>query len=163
MPDAGYTPPTPLATQLATATPDANGHILLTLKRRQYVLQSGDSHIQHDTPLIALRPPLNDGLDDDIIEDIRGIIGEWELINQIGCLVSDHASNNDIYAKALYMGLNSGFGQQSALDRRLHRYGQISMILGGRFCTATNLKPSKRRQKCSDAKLCQFAPKVGKN
>ncbi|KAG6078571.1 hypothetical protein E4U15_004195 [Claviceps sp. LM218 group G6] len=50
MPDSGYTPPTPLATQLATATPDANGHILLTLKRRQYVLQSGDSYIQHDTP-----------------------------------------------------------------------------------------------------------------
>ncbi|KAG6156210.1 hypothetical protein E4U50_003092, partial [Claviceps purpurea] len=43
MPFPGYTPPTPLASQLATATPDANGHILLTLKRRQYVLQDGDS------------------------------------------------------------------------------------------------------------------------
>lgn len=75
--------------------------------------------------LIALRQRLNDGLDDNITEDLRGIIGEWELENQIGCLVSDHASKNDIYTKDLYLGLNPAFGEQGALDRRLHCYGQI--------------------------------------
>ncbi|KAG6040209.1 hypothetical protein E4U39_007277, partial [Claviceps sp. Clav50 group G5] len=65
MPFPGYTPPTPLASQLATATPDANGHILLTLKRRQYVLQSDDSQRARSSMIhrygVTVREYLSDG------------------------------------------------------------------------------------------------------
>jgi len=83
--------------------------------------------------LLALREQqgVHTGLN--IAITLAEIARDWEIVDRIGCLVSDNASSNDACGEAVFCQILPDFSAEDASDRRIRCYGHILNLVGRAF------------------------------
>lgn len=83
--------------------------------------------------LLALREQQGAHTGLNIALTLAEIARDWEIVDRIGCLVSDNASNNDTCGKELFRQILPDFSVEDASDRRIRCYGHILNLVGRAF------------------------------
>jgi hypothetical protein len=83
--------------------------------------------------LLALREQQGAHTGPNITQTLADITRDWEIVDRVGCLVSDNASNNDACGEEFFRQILPGFSAEDATDRRIRCYGHILNLVGRAF------------------------------
>jgi hypothetical protein len=83
--------------------------------------------------LLALREQQGAHTGLNIALALAEIARDWGIVDRIGCLVSDNASNNDACGEELFRQILPDFSVEDASDRRIRCYGHILNLVGRAF------------------------------
>ncbi|KAK4150430.1 ribonuclease H-like domain-containing protein [Chaetomidium leptoderma] len=83
--------------------------------------------------LLALREQQGAHTGLNIALTLAEITRDWEIVDRLGCLVSDNASNNDACGEELFRQILPLFSVEDATDRRIRCYGHILNLVGRAF------------------------------
>ncbi|KAK3938082.1 ribonuclease H-like domain-containing protein [Diplogelasinospora grovesii] len=92
-----------------------------------------DSKSSIQQRLLALREQQGAYTGLNIALTLAEIASDWEIIDRIGCLVSDNASNNDVCGEEFFRRILPGFSVEDASDRCIRCYGHILNLVGRAF------------------------------
>ncbi|KZL65223.1 transposase-like protein, partial [Colletotrichum incanum] len=83
--------------------------------------------------LLALRRQPGAHSGENIASTMCQVIRDWDLVDSVGAVVSDNASNNDTCLQNLYPQLSPSYTSEDAIHRRLRCYGHILNLVGRAF------------------------------
>ncbi|KAK3937491.1 hypothetical protein QBC46DRAFT_411112 [Diplogelasinospora grovesii] len=106
-----------------------------TLSRSSLIFSAHfiDSKSSIQQRLLALREQQGAHTGLNVALTLAEIASDWEIIDRIGCLVSDNASNNDVCGEEFFRRILPGFLVEDASDRRIRCYGHILNLVGRAF------------------------------
>ena len=83
--------------------------------------------------LLALREQQGAHTGLNIAQTLSEITRDWGIVDRVGCLVSDNASNNDVCGEEFFRQILPDFSAEDATDRRIRCYGHILNLVGRAF------------------------------
>jgi hypothetical protein len=86
-----------------------------------------------------------------IASTLAEIASDWEIVDRIGCLVSDNASNNDICGEKLFRQIQPDLSVDDANDRRIRCYGHILNLVGRAFLYGEDFESFEQESQAYDA------------
>ncbi|KAK3896412.1 ribonuclease H-like domain-containing protein [Staphylotrichum tortipilum] len=86
-----------------------------------------------------------------IASTLAEIASDWEIVDRIGCLVSDNASNNDICGERLFRQIQPDLSVDDANDRRIRCYGHILNLVGRAFLYGEDFESFEQESQAYDA------------
>jgi hypothetical protein len=83
--------------------------------------------------LLALRQQYGSHTGENIAKTLAEVLKSWDIVNLLGTIVSDNASNNDVCGHELFKQLIPEYTPEDVVDRRMRCYGHILNLVGRAF------------------------------
>ena len=92
-----------------------------------------DNHKRQQTLLLALRRQLGAHSGENLAVTLVDVVSSWGIVNKVGTVICDNASNNDSCLRAFYLQLDPSMELKDIKARRMRCYGHILNLVARAF------------------------------
>jgi hypothetical protein len=92
-----------------------------------------DNHKRQQTRLLALRRQLGAHSGENLAVTLVDVVSSWGIVNKVGTVICDNASNNDSCLRAFYLQLDPSMELKDIKARRMRCYGHILNLVARAF------------------------------